>query len=84
MHGIPALAIMPHCVNTYPEGLFIALSLKLLTCDNGWDKPSMNKPPGTLSHRHVSEMSRPGKGRPRLTIVIQAAEELWKNGTRPS
>ena len=29
-----------------PGGLFIALSPKCLTCDNGWDKPSMNKPPG--------------------------------------
>jgi len=29
----------------WPGGLFIALSPKCLTCDNGCDKPSMNKPP---------------------------------------
>jgi hypothetical protein len=28
------------------RGLFIALSSKCLTCDNGCDKPAMNKPPG--------------------------------------
>src|SRR6266567_5977422 len=33
---------------TWPTagGLFIALSPKRLTCDNGCDKPAMNKPPG--------------------------------------
>jgi hypothetical protein len=33
-------------------GLFIALSPKCLTCDNGCDKPSMNKPPGTTPCEH--------------------------------
>jgi hypothetical protein len=31
-----------------PRGLFIAPWLKLLTCDDGCDKPSMNKPPKGL------------------------------------
>ncbi len=47
--------------DTLPGGLFIALSPKCLTCDNGCDKPAMNKPPGTESRKYVGWQKRAGK-----------------------
>lgn len=44
---------------TLPGRLFIALSLKRLTCDNGCDKPSMNKTPGTRRHDCGHDRSSP-------------------------